>query len=430
MRIAVWHNLPNGGGKRALYYHVRGLVDRGHVVEAWCPPSVDQNYLPLGDIIPEHVVPMRHPRPDIVRGHVALGKHSRACAEQINDSPFDLLLAHPCQYLFAPPIGHYIKIPSVLYLQEPRRVLYEASPELPWLALPASGNGWWWPPNMKARLRDAVRIRGVRRDGRYELENARAYETILVNSLFSRESVLRAYGIDARVCYLGVDTDLFAPQGKEREDLVIGLGSIAPAKNITFIIEALARLPQPRPRLVWIGYLADAAYAEHVTLLAHSLSVPFELKMRVTDDELVDLLNRARLMACAPRLEPFGYAPLEANACGLPVVGVAEGGLRETVIDGVTGLVVEHDPEAMAQAIRRLTSDAAYAAQLGDNGRRIVLDRWSLPASIDRLEQRLRDVLASRSRDNEAGARDGDGEHESNIDQSTRVRAGQSGGRL
>ena len=62
MRIAVWHNLPSGGGKRALYYHVRGLVERGHSVEAWCPSTSDRNYLPLSELITEHVVPIDIPQ--------------------------------------------------------------------------------------------------------------------------------------------------------------------------------------------------------------------------------------------------------------------------------------------------------------------------------------------------------------------------------
>src|SRR5438034_4095223 len=55
MRIAVWHNLPMGGGKRALYEHVCGLVQRGHYVEAWCPPTAPQTYLPLSPMIKEHI---------------------------------------------------------------------------------------------------------------------------------------------------------------------------------------------------------------------------------------------------------------------------------------------------------------------------------------------------------------------------------------
>jgi len=54
----------------------------------------------------------------------------------------------------------------------------------------------------------------------------------------------------------------------------------------------------------------------------------------------------------APRLEPVRYAPLEANACELPVVGVTEGGLRETIVDGVNGLLVD-PPVALAEGIER-----------------------------------------------------------------------------
>jgi glycosyltransferase involved in cell wall biosynthesis len=113
----------------------------------------------------------------------------------------------------------------------------------------------------------------------------------------------------------------------------------------------------------------------------------------VSDDELIDILNRAAMMVYAPRLEPFGFTPLEANACGLPVVAVAEGGVRETVVDGINGLLVEPDEKAMARAIERLRDDKDLAYTLGRNGRKLVAEKWSLAASIDRIEQRLEEVL-------------------------------------
>ena len=58
MRVAVWHNLPSGGAKRALRGHVEGLIARGHHVEAWCPPLADRSFIPFEDLIPEHVVPI------------------------------------------------------------------------------------------------------------------------------------------------------------------------------------------------------------------------------------------------------------------------------------------------------------------------------------------------------------------------------------
>jgi glycosyltransferase involved in cell wall biosynthesis len=401
MKIAVWHNLGSGGAKRALHDHVRGLVARGHTVEAWCPPSADQTYLPLGAVIPEHVVPMGwrpatrrstrsrvlSPRPDIETGTAELHRHCRRCADEIAAAGFDILLANSCQYLCVPPIGRYARIPALLYLQEPRRILYEALPELPWLAPP--GKAGWTPRGLAARLYDRTRNRRVRREGREDVENARAFETILVNSYFSRESILRAYGRDASVCYLGVDTTLFAHRHLPREDFVVGLGAMTPAKDAAFVVRALAAVPAPRPRLAWIGNVADPGYAEHVRHLARTLDVNLDLRVRVGDEELVEALNRASALVYAPRLEPFGFAPLEANACGLPVIAVAEGGVRETVEDGVTGLLVEHDPRAMAEAIARLRDDPDEARRLGESACERVADRWSLSAALDRLERRL-----------------------------------------
>ncbi len=407
MKIAVWHNLPSGGGKRALYYHVRGLIERGHVLDCWCPPTADQQYLPLSELTTEHVVPLDW-QPIRARGRIrrslapynnmanqlgAMDRHCRQCAEQMNRLGFELLFANACQFFRVTSIGRYVKMPKVLYLQEPYRWLYEAMPRLPWLALPnANGGSYRSPTYLKRFVKDLIRVQALRIQAREELLNAQAYDAILVNSLFSRESILRAYGLDARVCYLGVDTKIFANSDQPRQNLIIGIGAFVPEKNIPFVIEALGRVSSPRPHLVWVGNVGVPDHVEELKQIAHAYGVSFEPRLRVDDEELVNLLNRARLMVYAPRLEPFGLASLEANACGVPVVAVAEGGIRETIVHGVNGLLVEHDPQAMARAIRRLLDNPEYAAQLGKNGCSLVAERWSLSASIDRLEQRLAEV--------------------------------------
>ncbi|MBI5197323.1 MAG: glycosyltransferase family 4 protein, partial [Nitrospirae bacterium] len=88
-----------------------------------------------------------------------------------------------------------------------------------------------------------------------------------------------------------------------------------------------------------------------------------------------------------------GLAPLEANACGLPVIAVAEGGVRETIVDGRNGLLVESDAKTMATAIERIMTDTDYARELGIMGSKMVGERWSLKASIDRLEQRFYEIV-------------------------------------
>src|SRR5690349_20501990 len=122
MKIAVWHNLPSGGGKRALYCHVRGLQTRGHTIEAWRPSIADAHYLPLSELVVEHIDPFGwsavRPRnalaamfwwyrklPAQMR---AMDEHCRRCAEQINRSGCDVLLANSCWIFAAAPIAKYV----------------------------------------------------------------------------------------------------------------------------------------------------------------------------------------------------------------------------------------------------------------------------------------------------------------------------------
>jgi glycosyltransferase involved in cell wall biosynthesis len=135
------------------------------------------------------------------------------------------------------------------------------------------------------------------------------------------------------------------------------------------------------------------SYLQELIQLAKSLNVEFEPKLRIQDSELIDILNRASMMVYAPRLEPLGLGALEGNACGLPVVAVAEGGVRETIVEGVNGLLVEHDPQAMAEAIQDLLQHPEYARQLGENGCRLVAEKWTVKHSVDRLERRLVEAL-------------------------------------
>lgn len=399
MKIAVWHNLPSGGGKRALYDHVRGLVARGHTVEAWCPPTADREYLPLSSLIPEHVVELAWPAYRLIdklgitlvteRRLAAMDVHCQTCAEEIDRGGFDILFANACRFFRTTSIGRFSRIPSILYLGEPYRWLYEALPRLPWLALPRFTGSFLRPSRLKNVIINSRNIRNSRLQAREEVDNAAGFNRILVNSYFSRESVLRAYGLDAEVCYLGIDTDQFVDKNLARTYTLVGLGSITREKNVGLCIEAIGKLASPRPKLVWVGNIADEAYLNEMRVLAEKRGVAFETKVGISDTQLLEIFHLSMALLYAPRLEPFGLAPLEANACGLPVIAVAEGGIRETIANDVNGLVVDSNPNAMAAAINRLFTEPSLARELGINGRLIVEKKWDMSTSIDRLEQQL-----------------------------------------
>jgi glycosyltransferase involved in cell wall biosynthesis len=147
---------------------------------------------------------------------------------------------------------------------------------------------------------------------------------------------------------------------------------------------------------VWIGNSARQSYLEDLERLAERRNVAFTPLVAASHDDVVRLLNEASVLAYAPRLEPFGFAPLEAGACGLPVVAKAEGGVRETVIDGETGFLVVDDAD-LTGALQRVLDDEALARRMGATSRRIVESTWSLSQATDRLESHLLQVVEKKS---------------------------------
>ena len=407
MRIAVWHNLPSGGGKRALWNHVRGLLARGHHVEAFCPTPAAAGYLPLGELCPEHALPLAScTRPwaprfgrwwaeaKLAQREIAAHRaHARLAAARIEQGRFDVLFANSCAAFAAPAIGRYAAMPRVLYLGEPRRQLYEALPELPWPApSPAAGRDTC---SLGELRRSGHELAALRLRMREERDNATHAGTILVNSAFARESVLRAYGLDAQVCLLGIDTERFRPSGAAVGSFVLGLGAVQPHKGVDRAILALAAIPaHRRPAMVWVSNDEGATYRAEVEALAAAHQVAFSIRSRTSDAELVHLLSSAIALLYTPRLEPFGLAPLEANACGTPVVAIAEGGVRESLIDGDNGLLVpDARPQTIAAALLRLLDEPELARQLRSRCRNAVVARYSEAAAIDRIERALADAI-------------------------------------
>lgn len=319
-------------------------------------------------------------------------EHALRCASEIARREFDVLLVHPCQQFHASPLALFSDLPSILYLQEPFRELYEARSELPWSS-PWREFEHTSPSFWKRFVGDATRLANKRVQVREERRWVAAFDQILVNSFFSRESVIRAYNLDARVCYLGVDLAEFVPTALPKERYIIGLGSIGFNKRPQFAVECIAAIPEAkRPRLVWVG---NSGNADELKRMAHARGVELDVRMLISQDELRSLLGRAAAMIYTSHLEPFGYAPLEANACGTGVVAIAEGGVRETVGHADSGILIPNlDATSFAEALLPFCEDLDFARQFGLRSRRYVERSWSGERAATMLESELHRVVS------------------------------------
>ena len=409
MNIAVWHNLPSGGASRALHQHIEGLAERGHQLTVYTTSLADSTYLDVETYAGKPVVAplnmtvrFRHQYRDRVRSLALLPdtqvERMLAVCEmlggKVNAGGHDVVFVNSCQHFMMPYIGRFLTLPTVLYLGEPNRSLFEAFPTQRWAALPPATGRWQAQAYRKAWWNDVFEQRKARVRVREEIANYHTYNTVLVNSFFSNESVIRAYGHGANVCYLGIDTSLFPFLDLPRKPFVLGLGAFFPHKRPDTAIRALAEVPaHHRPALVWVGNMGNGHYLGQMNTLAGQLGVDFQAREGIAQADLVTLLNTATCLLYTSGLEPFGFAPLEANACGLPTVAVAEGGIRETVIDGKNGLLTPRDPVQIAAALQQLMADPALWQRLSDTGRTWVAQHWQLNAAVDRVEQALMKVL-------------------------------------
>jgi glycosyltransferase involved in cell wall biosynthesis/phosphoheptose isomerase len=195
------------------------------------------------------------------------------------------------------------------------------------------------------------------------------------------------------------------------EPVVLQLGRMVPRKGVDTAIEAFARLVDDHHwahgRLLIVGGESDTPDPSltpeigRLTTLARMLGVEERVSFlgRRGRDELPTYYSAADVFVTTPWYEPFGITPVEAMACGTPVVGADVGGIRFSVLDGETGyLVPPRDPAAVATRIAQMVADPELHARLSRQAiiRANRLFTWEKVAAS--LEIGYRDVLRARSR--------------------------------
>ncbi|MEV7194517.1 glycosyltransferase [Streptomyces sp. NPDC093510] len=205
----------------------------------------------------------------------------------------------------------------------------------------------------------------------------------------------------------GVDTELFTPRGPVAErgaqrHQVLQLGRLVPRKGAAVSVAALARLPETELAVVGgppADRLAEDPEVRRLRALAREAGVADRVRFTggVPSADVPPLLRAADVVLCPADYEPFGIVPLEAMACGRPVVASAVGGQLDTVADPATGrLVPPRDPEALARAVAELLADPALREASGEAGRRRVLRRYGWSQVAAATEVAYCDVLDAR----------------------------------
>jgi glycosyltransferase involved in cell wall biosynthesis len=180
---------------------------------------------------------------------------------------------------------------------------------------------------------------------KWDVERSRDVHRFVAISETVKRRIQMIYGREAEVIFPPVDTHYFQGHEGPREEFYLLVSRLVPYKRVDIAVRAFRALGLP---LKIVGQGGELRY------LRKEASGNIEFLGYVPDEELRDLYRRGKALIM-PQVEDFGIAALEAQGCGMPVLAFAEGGSRETIIEGVTGhFFNEQSPDALAAGLEEM----------------------------------------------------------------------------
>ncbi|WP_375574455.1 glycosyltransferase [Paracidovorax oryzae] len=229
-------------------------------------------------------------------------------------------------------------------------------------------------------LRPALAVLAAYLKRRYESSVAEM-DMVIANSENVRGRLLQYLGVDATVVHPPIDVERF--RWRDRGNYFLSLARLEDFKRVDRIVDAFLRMPSQQLVVVSGGSQFEA-------LRAKATQAPnIRFTSWLGDDALAEMMGGARASIYIPRDEDFGMSPVESMAAGKPVIGVAEGGLLETIVHGETGWLLPAEPsvEQIVEAVSALSGDAAEAMRPACESR-------AREFSKDRFLRRMRELVA------------------------------------
>lgn len=412
--IAWCHAGDAGGSKRAAFEMIRELSRRGHVIDEFIirDGEPNLNHFPVQPFIRSSFLtifqePNVKCRPYLLELWVNLARTTwknrdirlalQRLARQINEGGYDIVHIDQVSYCKAILLLPRLRVPTIVYSHEASKSRYYGS-----LGDSQDGQAWTaW--RLYKRVCDMTsRFSQWLRD-RHDISATRHAKTIVSNSCYTKETFFQRYGRLATVCPYGVDTETFRPLSLNGERMVLSVGRLVRAKQHHLVIEAVGRIDKSRRPRVIIATPEDSdrrespIYSEWLERLAQERGVELEVRVNPSQSELVRLYNQAIALIFVPIMEPFGLVALEAMACGTPVIGIREAGIRESVIDGVTGVLLERNVDQICAAVEQLQRCEDIRARLGRQAIEYARTQWTWERTIDRYEDEVRRILSTTS---------------------------------
>lgn len=281
--------------------------------------------------------------------------------KQWDFSAFDAVIVSATGAYFPNLINHRPQTVHICYCHTPPRYLY---------GYPTARD---WTKNIAMRVTASVANHFLRQT---DFRSYQRPDVIIANSHEVQRRIEKFYRREATVIYPPVeiadhlDSKQYAVSSKQKKRYFITGGRLARAKHIDLIIKACNELQAPLK-------IFGRGFADYDREL-HTIAGPtIEFVGEVNDQDLTGLYSGAKALLFASEFEDFGIMPVEAQACGTPVIAYKSGGVLETVIDGKTGLFFDRlDTESLITAIKKFDTLKIRADDCQKNAERFGKKRF------------------------------------------------------
>ncbi len=222
-------------------------------------------------------------------------------------------------------------------------------------------------------------------------------EAVATNSNNTRERIKKYLGRDATVINPGIEAKDFTNAGDG--NLFLYPSRIIQTKRQDYVIDAFTRFKKKaknsRHKLIIAGTLSkDKEHLAYFERLKAMKAKDVIFRLNVSDRELKRLYSTSTAVLFAARNEDFGIVPLEGMASSKPVIAVNEGGIKETVVNGITGFAIS-TPEEMAERMRFVVEHPRIAEHMGKEGRARVEKEYSWESFFMKFDAMARKVAQS-----------------------------------
>lgn len=366
-KIAIFHNLPGGGSTRVLkeiYIH----FSNKYIVDVY---TYDENQNLWRNIIfpyKQKVIKI-YPWKGFIKRLIwiifILPFIHMKLANKINKKNYKTIIVNHDYFTKSPYLLRYLSKKKIYILQEPQREYYE----------PAK----YHAPHLKNKLANIIRypIKVI------DIYNTKKADVIIANSIYSVKTISKIYRRKPILMYPGVNVDFFKPNRNiKKEKILLSIGAIKPIKGHDFIIRSLHRI-LGKYQLIIVGDGKDKYIKELYSIAGNKKKFVKIIDKHITDVELVSLYQKSLILCTAAYKEPLGLISLEAQSCGTPVVAINEGGIQETIIDGVTGYLSERSEKKFEEKVLMALKHNKILSQ---NARNNILSKWKWDNSFNILQ--------------------------------------------